>query len=190
MNSMNTVKSRKAAQEPDNKRVFFVILLLFLSIITIIAAVVIVLTLQSRGAAPILAPDYAPRETEKNAEPIGDDGDSKLDQPEGGGAVSLTYAKEVTISLSKKTAQLLFANPTKSNQDMLIQLVIDDVVVLQSGRLTPGNRVSELELLAGMEKRLSAGGYNGKFVVLYYDRTSGEKAMVNTEIPVTVTVTD
>ena len=32
--------------------------------------------------------------------------------------------------------------------------------------------------------------YDGKFVVLYYDRTSGELAMVNTEIPVTVTVTD
>lgn len=41
-----------------------------------------------------------------------------------------------------------------------------------------------------MEKRLSAGGYDGKFVVLYYGRTSGELAMVNTEIPVTVTVTD
>ena len=186
---MNTVKNSKTAQEPDNKRVFFVILLLFLSIVTIIAAVVIVLTLQS-GNSSVLAPDYAPRETEKNAEPIGDDGDSKLDQPDGGGAVSLTYAKEVRIRLSEKTAQLLFANPTKSNQDMLLQLVINDTVILQSGRLTPGNRVSELELLAGMEKRLSAGGYNGKFVVLYYDRTSGEKAMVNTEIPVTVTVTD
>ena len=187
---MNTVKNSKKSQEPDNKRVFFVILLLFLSIVTIIAAVVIVLTLQSGNSSSVLAPDYAPRETEKNAESIGDDGDSKLDQPDGGGAVSLTYAKEVRIRISEKTAQLLFANPTKSNQDMLLQLVINDTVILQSGRLTPGNRVSELELLAGMEKRLSAGGYNGKFVVLYYDRISGEKAMVNTEIPVTVTVTD
>ena len=110
--------------------------------------------------------------------------------PEGGGAVSLTYSKEVSISLADKTASLVFANPTKSNQDIVIQLMINDTVILQSGRLTPGNRVAALNLLDGAEKRLAAGGYNGKFVVLYYDRTSGEKAMVNTEIPVTVTVTE
>ena len=34
------------------------------------------------------------------------------------------------------------------------------------------------------------GGYDGKFVVLYYDRASGERAMINTEIPVSVTVTE
>ena len=49
---------------------------------------------------------------------------------------------------------------------------------------------SALNLLDGAEKKLAAGGYDGKIVVLYYDRTSGEKAMVNTEIPVTVTVTE
>ncbi|MFR6562092.1 MAG: hypothetical protein ACLUR5_08915 [Eubacterium ventriosum] len=84
----------------------------------------------------------------------------------------------------------MLANPTKSNQDMVLQLVIDDVVILQSGRLEPGNRVSALNLLDGAEKKLATGGYDGKIVVLYYDRTSGEKAMVNTEIPVTVTVTE
>ena len=73
---------------------------------------------------------------------------------------------------------------------MVLQLVIDDVVIIQSGRLEPGNRVTTLNLLDGAEKRLAAGGYNGKFVVLYYDRASGEKAMVNTDIPVTVTVTE
>ena len=170
-------------------QVFFVVLLLLLVMATIIAAAIGIWNLLYRGN-DALPPDYAPRETEKNALPIGDDGDKKLDQPEGGGAVSLTYAKDVTISLSEKSAKLLFGNPTKSNQDMVLRLVIDDVVVLQSGRLTPGNKVYELDLLKGMEKRLSAGGYEGKFVVLYYDRTSGELAMVNTEIPVTVTVTD
>ena len=35
---------------------------------------------------------------------------------------------------------------------------------------------------------LSPGGYEGKFIVLYYDPDSGEKAMVNTEIPITVNV--
>ncbi len=172
----------------ENKKKYLLILLLLL--ITVTAVAVSVWAIWFRDSTPVLAPDYAPRQIEENAEPIGDDGDEKLSQPEGGGAVGLTYAKEVTISLSDKNAALMFANPTKSNQDMVLQLAIDDVVVLQSGRLEPGNRVSSLGLLDGAEKRLTAGGYNGKFVVLYYDRTSGEKAMLNTEIPVTVTVTE
>lgn len=182
MNQENGNREQKRTQRK------WLLLLLLLLLITTSAVVVSIWAVFFRNQTPVLAPDYAPRETEKNAEPIGDDGDTKLDQPVGGGAVSLTYAKEVTIRLSDKSASLLFANPSKSNQDMVLQLVVGDVVLLQSGRLTPGNKVSVLSLLEGMEKRLSAGGYNGKFVVLYYDRTSGEKAMVNTEIPVTVTV--
>ena len=175
-------------QKKENKKNRLLILLLLL--IAIVAVGISIWAIWFRDSAPVLAPDYAPQQLEENAEPIGDDGDEKLSQPEGGGAVGLTYAKEVSISLSDKSATLLFANPTKSNQDMVLQLVIDDVVILQSGRLEPGNRVTTLTLLDGSEKRLAAGGYNVKFVVLYYDRTSGEKAMVNTEIPVTVTVAE
>ena len=177
-------------KEKENKKKWLLILLLLLLLITIAAIGVSIWAIWFRDSAPVLAPDYAPQQIEENAEPIGDSGDEKLSQSEGGGAVSLTYAKEVSISLSDKSAALMFANPTKSNQDMVLQLVIDDVVILQSGRLEPGNRVTTLNLLDGAEKRLAAGGYNGKFVVLYYDCASGEKAMVNTEIPVTVTVTE
>lgn len=176
---------RENKKEGGGRRVLILLLLL----VTIAAVGVSVWAIGSRGEETVLAPDYAP-EVEEKAEPLGDDGDEKLDQPEGGGAVSISYAKEVGISLSDKSASLLFANPTKSNQDMVLQLVIDDVVLLQSGKLEPGSMVTELTLLDGAEKRLAAGGYDGKFVVLFYDRASGEKAMVNTEIPVSVTVTE
>ena len=182
---MNNEKENKE-QKGKEKRLLLLLLLLLL--ITIIAVVISIWAIWFREKAPVLVPDYAPRETEINAEPIGDENDDKLEQPEGGGAVSLTYAKQINISISKKSASLLFANPTKSNQDMVLCLMIDDIVVLQSGRLTPGNKVSKLDLIDGIEKRLAEGGYNGRFIVFYYDRTSGEKAMVNTEIPVEVTV--
>ena len=182
---MNNEKENKE-QKGKEKRLFLLLLLLLL--ITVIAVATSIWAICFRGKAPVLTPDYAPRETETNAEPIGDEDDDKLEQPEGGGAVSLTYAKQVNISISKKSASLLFANPTRSNQDMVLCLVIDDVVVLQSGRLMPGNKVSRLDLIDGIESRLDEGGYNGKFIIFYYDRTSGEKAMINTEIPVEVTV--
>ena len=182
------MNDEKNDEKKENKKKWLLLLLLLL--ITIVAMSLSVWAVWFRDSTIVLAPDYAPQQIEENAEPIGDDGDEKLSQPEGGGAVGLTYAKEVDISLSDKSATLQFANPTKSNQDMVLQLEIDDVVILQSGRLEPGNMVSTLNLLDGAEKRLAAGGYNGKFVVLYYDRTSREKAMINTEIPVTVTVTE
>ena len=136
----------------------------------------------------ILNPDYAPQNKEENAETIPDDTGDKMENPEGGGAVSLTYSNEVTIDLSDKAAALYFANPGKSNQDMVIQIAIQDTIILQSGTLSPGNQVKLLNLLEGAEDMLQPGGYEGKFIVLYYDQTSGEKSMVNTEIPITINV--
>ena len=136
----------------------------------------------------ILNPDYAPQKQEQNAETIPDDTGEKMENPEGGGAVSLTYSNEVTIDLSDKAAAIYFANPGKSNQDMVIQIAIQDTIILQSGTLSPGNQVKLLNLLEGAEDMLQPGGYEGKFVVLYYDPISGEKSMVNTEIPITINV--
>ena len=143
-----------------------------------------------RDSGPALAPDYAPQQTEEHAEAIPNDTDEKMESPQGGGSVSLTYSNEVAIDLSDKTVSLMFANPGKSNQDMVVQIVIQDEAIVQSGTLKPGNQVTTLDLLDGAHKQLSPGGYDGKFVVLYYHPESGEKAIVNTEIPVTITVNE
>lgn len=172
-------------QEKDKSKILISILL----VITVVAAAVTVWALFFRDTKPELTPDYAPRQEEKNAEEIPDDNKEKLEHPEGGSSVSLTYAKEITIGLGERSAALLFANPGKSNQDMVLQILIQDTVIAQSGTLKPGNQIKKLELLQDAEKRLSEGVYEGKFNVLYYDQESGEKAIVNTEIPVTVTVT-
>ena len=164
------------------------LLILLLLLITLSAVCVTVWALFFRDSGPALAPDYAPQEMEQNAESIPNDSDEKMAKPEGGGSVSLTYSNKVTIDLSDKAAALYFANPGKSNQDMVTQITIQDTVIVQSGTLVPGQQVKLLDLLEGAEKQLSAGGYEGKFVVLYYDQTSGEKAMVNTEIPITINV--
>ncbi len=168
----------------DKRKQIIIIVLILLLLITI---GITVWTLFFRDTTPVLAPDYAPQQTEENAEPIDDDTDGeKLQQQQGGGAVSLTYSKEVTIDLSDNVAKLLFANPYKSNQDMMLQIVIQDTVIVQSGLLTPGHQVTKLELFDNA--KLSKGTYEGKFVVLYYQKDTGEKAMINTEIPLTITV--
>ena len=136
----------------------------------------------------ILTPDYAPQKQEQNAETIPGDTGEKMENPQGGGAVSLTYSNDVKIDISDKAAAVYFANPGKSNQDIVLQVIIQDTVILQSGTLKPGHQVKLLNLLEGAEKMLQPGGYEGKFIVLYYDPISGEKSMVNTEIPITINV--
>lgn len=129
-----------------------------------------------------------PRQQEQHAEDIGDSDEEKLTQTQGGGAVSLTYTSQVSISLSSGQATLYFANPSKSNQDIVLQIVAQDVVLAQSGTISPGKQVETLELWEGVAAQLSPGGYNGRFVVLYYQPDTHEKTIVNTEIPVNITV--
>lgn len=163
-------------------------LLPILMVITVIAIGVTVWALFFRDSGPTLAPDYAPKEEEQNAEAIPNDDGEKMEKPDGGGSVSLSYSREVTIDLSDETVRLYFANPGKSNQDIVLQIVVQDEVIVQSGTLKPGNQVMSLELLDKAAKMLTVGGYDGKFVVSYYDPVSAEKAVVNTEIPVSITV--
>ena len=175
-------KSTKEEKGFGKRKRWLLLLLIF------IVMGITIWTIWFQDRETVLSPDYVPQEIEENAEPIEDEGDANMEQPEGGGAVSLSYQDEVTIDLSDKTALFYFAIPAKSSHDVVLQLVIQDEIIIQSDRIMAGNQVKTLELLEGVEKQLTQGGYNGKIVVLYYDQESGEKAVVNTEIPVTVTV--
>ncbi len=175
-------------ESKKNNKVLVIIIILALVTVSAVAVTVWALFLRG-GEDVVLSPDYAPVEEESNAEVISDD-ESKLVAPEGGGAASLMYQKTVKVDLSDKKATLLFGNPSKSTQDMVVQLVIQDNVIIQSGLLKPGNRVTSLELLDGKDEMLKEGGYEGKLRVLYYDPVTGEKAILDTEIAVDVTVTE
>ena len=174
-------------EKQEKKKTWLIIALI---ICIVICLGVTIWALFFRQIGPTLTPDYAPQQLEQNAKPIEDDDDTKLDAPEGGGSVSLSYATTITIDLSEEKAFLMFANPGKSTQDMVVQVVVQDTVLVQSGRLAPGNEVKTLDLLDDAVKMLSHGGYDGKFVILFYDTQSGEKAIVNTEIPISITVVE
>lgn len=171
-------------EKSDRKSRWIILLLLLLLLI----AIGVTLWALFFWEETTLTPDYAPRREDKYAQSLDDQGDEKLEQVQGGGAVSLTYSTKVTVTLDDGMASVYFANPSKSNQDMVLQLVVQDVILAQSGKLSPGKQLDTLELLEGAASRLQPGGYNGQFVVLFYQPDTGEKTIVNTEIPVDVTV--
>ncbi len=176
--------AREQKKEQRDGKKWLLLLLLLLLIVTI---GITIWALFFRSAT-VLQPDYAPRKAEQHAHDIGDSGEQKLEQAQGGGAVSITYTTQVEVSLSAKQATVYFANPSKSNQDIVLQIVVQDVVIAQSGTISPGKQTEKLDLLEGAAEQLTPGGYNGNFVVLYYQPDTHEKTIVNTEIPVNITV--
>lgn len=164
----------------------FKVLVIILAVIAFLSVCIALWALFWRDPIPVLPPDEAPT-AEENAIPTGDDGTAKMDQPKGGGAVNITYSDQVTISLSDRTAHLFFSNPSRSNQGMVVEIIIQGTTVVQSGSLAPGNKVETLPLLD--TAKLSPGKYEGKFHVLFYNE-DGTQALLNTEIPISITVTE
>ena len=179
--------SENGKQEKKKNKI---IILLIVGMVICLSVTTWALFFRKPETKVVLTPDYAPMETEANQIPIEGDDNEKLAAEDGGGAVRLTYSTTVTIDLSEKKVNLMFANPGKSTQDMILQLVVQDNVLAQSGRLTPGNQIAELDLTDIAVQKLTAGSYDGKFVVLFYNPDNDERAIINTEIPVTITVNE
>lgn len=178
--------SKHVNQENNRKKKRWMLAALILLLLLLITSCsVTIWSLFFRDTTPTLAPDYAPQEIEPNAEPTPDTGKDKLEQGQGGGSVSIQYTKEIRVDLSDDMVYLSFTNPQESNQDMVLQVFVKDQLIAQSKLLPPGNALSQLPLLKNAE--LSAGGYDGKYTAAYYYE-NGEKAIVQTDIPLVVKV--
>ena len=115
--------------------------------------------------------------------------ESSVSTSDGGGTVSLTYSDAAGIDLAAGQVTLLFANPEKSGWDASVRLVVGESEAARSDMLTPGQQVTQLPLLEGAKKDLTAGSCSGTLKVSFYHPQTGAKAMLDAEIPVTVTVT-
>ena len=115
--------------------------------------------------------------------------ESSVSTPAGGGTVSLTYSDAASIDLTAGQVTLLFANPEKSGWDASVSLVVGESETARSDLLAPGEQVTQLPLLDGAEKDMAAGSCSGTLKVSFYHPQTGAKAMLDAEIPVTVTVT-
>ena len=115
---------------------------------------------------------------------------NKMDKSEGGGAVSLSYSKNVTIDMITNKASINFKNPSKSTQSLELQLLLqqddEEILVAKTDRIPPGYSIYEMDIFD--KDSIQSGKYNGKFIVSYYDEETEEKAIVDTEIPVDITI--
>lgn len=172
-----------SSTQTDKKRKL-VIILLVIGIIVCLAVTIWAVFFRTTQT------DYAPAQLEPNAQLIEDDNSQKLEAPAGGGAISLQYEDQVTISLTDKKAYFNYANPSKSTQNVMLEIVIQGQTVAKSALLEPGYKITELPLADGADALLTAGVYNqdAVFRISSYDPDSGEKSMIATQAEITVTV--
>lgn len=161
-------------------------IIVVLSVLIVLCIGVTIWALFFRGSDPI-TPDYPPQGTEENQKPIEGDTGDKMDSPEGGGAINVTYGTNATVSLSEKKVTLYYANPNASNQNVAILIMIGDMVVAKSDLINPGHEITELTLEDYAASKLQEGGYNAELLVRAYNE-DGEKAMVDTKGEITLTV--
>ena len=114
-----------------NKKIRILIIVLCL---IIVASITVTVVLTMNNAKPVDNPNQYPAVSEDpGAEPIDGDDTSQppLSNPEGGGSVSLTYSKQATAPKGDGIASILFQNPAKSNQGIVIQLQITDKELIE-----------------------------------------------------------
>ena len=148
-----------------------------------------------KTVSTMLTPDSVPVKTEAYADSVKDESnEEKMKSELGGGSISMAYRKTVTISLAEKTVKLMFQNPVKSVNGMVLQLAVvssdgEEIVIAQSDLIKPGNEITRMDLI-DEEGFLWEGSYKGKFNVFCYAPDSGEKSIVDGSVEgISITVT-
>lgn len=152
-----------------------------LSVITIISVCIAVYFAFFYENKAVVAPDFMPVEQDEKVEKIVGEADtSKMEKEEGGGAVTVICKDEAVLSLSTGKIEMYYQNPSRSNSAVVVQLLIGETVVAQSGSIYPGYELCEMEFMDNIE--LSVGGYKGSLKIFYYDEQTNEKAIVESVV--------
>ena len=163
------------------------IIITMLSLVTVAAIAVTVWAVAFRKA-PVLNPDYAAQETEKDAEKI--EGETPDSEPVDGGKLNIIYSPEVMVSLSSGRAALLIGNLAKSQHNIVAEIDIQGEIILQTGAILPGYRIVDVEILANAKEMLRKGVYNGTIRLYMYDKETNEREMLSSEIEAEIKVVE
>lgn len=146
----------------------------------------------------VIPPDYPLITIDPDAKKT-NDGQGKFTASQGGGKVALSYSTKLSYDMASGVVGLSFANPSSSTQAMVLQIIVyggtnettgkpDEYLLAESGVLPPGYYVEQLSATVEEGVTLTTGVYSGVMRVLFYNEETGEKAIVNTDIPVSITV--
>lgn len=126
--------------------------------------------------------DYPQLEFDLNAERIDIDEDTTASGEE----VMIVAGQSATIYVNSGTADIYYVNPVSNQSNTQVALQVGDKIVAESGLLEPGYGLTELTDVH--TDGLEYGQTDGCLIIYTYDRETGQRSIIDNEIPLTVTV--
>lgn len=175
-------------------RVLFLTALVALIALLAVTVFLIIRLLASPEPPIVIDPDHPMPEIDPDIEPIEGDSGEQTPAPSGGGSVAMVYTKAVTISLSSDKATIFYQNPASSNHSVVLELYIvsgdEEYFIGKTGLIPAGSAIYELNV-SERSANIREGTYTGLYRVIYYEPTTGVRAMVGSDITgVSVVVTE
>jgi hypothetical protein len=108
-------------------------------------------------------------------------------------SLNFTLNETVYVYTSTRDCILNFVNPSGNTNNLVLELSIEDAdgnrtVIAKSGAILPGYRLQSMTL--NEDVQLDAGSYSGYITLCPYDTSTNNKSMVETELPVSLVVSD
>lgn len=162
-------------------------------ILLIIAAALVFLCIGGVGYLTILTAmdtgkEYATIEVDPGQEKVKEE---KNVEKNGSNSVSFTFNKNVVISKSNGACILDFVNPSSDSNKIVIELQIvnragERVTIATSKAILPGYKLEALQLSDSAYDVLTGTETKGYVVLVPYDSKTEAKALVQTELPVSI----
>jgi hypothetical protein len=138
----------------------------------------------------VLEPDYEHISLDSNAQTIPEETvDEPANNSQGGGSMKLVYSDKVFVDLKNLKVGLYYQNPSSSSHSIVVQIIIargdEQYLVAESGGIDPGYMLTEMKL--NKDIKLSEGIYKGIMKLWFFDPETGDRAVVDTNIPVEIT---
>ena len=163
------------------------ILIWILAITTLLTTSLCAYLLLSGDKKQPIMPDYMPVEQDEHVSILpSTPKDEPLEVPQGGGGAIIICDTELVAELSTGKIYMDYKNPANSPSAVVLQLFIDDTLIAQSKSILPGYQLQDMFLME--DAVLLEGGYYGTLKITFYDFQSHEKAQIDSDIEVSITV--
>lgn len=171
----------KLSKKVKIKRIIAVILFI-LTILIVVLAIWLLMNKQ------VTVMNYNVPPKDINAVKVEDEQSSMVDVEDGNGYGEVTWMQDVELSISGKIATFYFQNPSTSQLNMVVHLVVGDKELATSNLIEPGYELTKITDVD--TSGLTPGTYDGVLRADNYDPETNERSIMATEMEVKVVITE
>lgn len=110
-----------------------------------------------------------------------------------GGTMEVGYSPDVYVDLENESLTFEFESSYTATHDTVAQIILDkngySYLLGETGKITPGNKITYAKLESNMSSRISEGQYSGRIKLYFYNENDATSTIVlDADIEVTIIV--